>query len=63
MGCPSGCGGKKAQQASVAAPYDVKLPDGTTVTVENKAQERVERDKAFVRMRTQARRDGFRIQR
>lgn len=62
MACSS-CGGRKAQAASVAAPYDVKLPDGTTVRVENKAQERVERDKYYVRQRAQARADGFRIQR
>lgn len=57
------CGGKKAQAASVAAPYDVTLPDGTTVRVENKAQERVEKDKAYVRMRAQARQDGYRVRR
>lgn len=57
------CGGKKAQEASVASPYQVKLPDGTTVTVSNKAEERVERDKAFVRMRAQARKDGYRVTR
>jgi hypothetical protein len=62
MGCSS-CGGKKAQAASVATPYEVKLPDGTTVTVKNKAEERVERDKAWVRMRAQARRDGYRVSR
>lgn len=62
MGCSS-CGGKAAQAASVAKPYDVKLPDGTTVTVENKAQERVARDQAYVRMRAQARKDGYRVTR
>lgn len=62
MGCSS-CGGKKAQDASVSKPYDVKLPDGTTVTVSNKAEERVQRDQAFVRMRAQARKDGFRVTR
>jgi hypothetical protein len=55
------CGGKKAQAASVAAPYEVTLPDGKKVTVENKTQERVEMDKAWARMRLQAKKDGFRV--
>lgn len=57
------CGGSKAQAASVAAPYDATMPDGTVVRVENKAQERVEKDKAYVRMRAQARQDGFKVRR
>lgn len=62
MGCSS-CGSRAAQAASVAAPYDVKLPDGTTVRVENKAQERVERDKYYVRERAKNRERGFRVTR
>lgn len=57
------CGGSKAQAASVIAPYDAKMPDGTVVRVENKAQERVEKDKAYLRMREQARKDGYRVRR
>jgi hypothetical protein len=62
MGCTS-CGGAAAQAASVASPYTVKLPDGTTVTVKNKAEERVERDKAWVRMRAAARSGGYTVTR
>ena len=62
MGCSS-CGGRKAQEASVAAPYDLKLPDGSVVRVENKAQERVERDKYYVRERAKNRERGFRVTR
>lgn len=57
------CGGAKARAESVAAPYQVTLVDGTTVTVENKAQERVERDKAVVRLNAKAARDGYRLRR
>lgn len=62
MGCSS-CGGKAAQAASQNSPYQVKLPDGTTVTVNNKTEERVARDQAYVRMRAQARKDGYRVTR
>lgn len=57
------CGGSKAKAESVAAPYEVTLIDGTKVTVENKTQERVERDKAVVRMNAKAARDGYRLRR
>lgn len=57
------CGGAKAQAASVASPYEVKLPDGTTVTVKNKSEERVARDQAFVRMRAAARNGGYTVTR
>lgn len=57
------CGGSKAQQASVAAPYDATMPDGSVVRVENKAQERVERDKVWAKQRAQARKDGYRVSR
>jgi hypothetical protein len=57
------CGGAAAQAASVASPYNVKLPDGTTVTVKSKAEERVERDKAWVRMRKDARNGGYTVTR
>ena len=61
MGCPSGCG-SKGVQASVE-PYQVKLADGTTVTVTSKAQERAERDKAFVRVRAANRQAGYSVTR
>lgn len=60
MGC-STCGGKKSQAASVATPYEVTLPDGKKVTVSGKAEERVEMDKAWARMRLKAKRDGYRV--
>lgn len=51
MGC-STCGGAAAKAASVPSePYDYKLPDGTTVKVRNRTEERVARDQAYVRMR------------
>lgn len=59
MGCSS-CGGKKAQEASVAKPYEVELPDGTKKTVSGKAEERVEMDKAWARMRLK---NGYRVKR
>ena len=51
MGCAGGCGGSKSQAASVPAPYDYKLPDGTTVRVNNKTEEKAARDQCWVRMR------------
>lgn len=63
MGCPSGCGGKRAQAASVNSPYEVTLPDGKKVTVNNKREERVAMDQAWTRVRQQAARDGYRLKR
>lgn len=62
MGCSS-CGGKKAQAASVATPREVKMPDGKIVTVTSAAQERAERDQAWVRMRAEARAKGYTVKR
>lgn len=58
----STCGGAAAKAASVATPYDYKLPDGTTVQVKNKTEERVARDQAFVRMRAEGRK-GYTVTR
>jgi hypothetical protein len=55
------CGNRQAVSQATSTPYEVKLPDGTVMTVQNKAQERVERDKAFQRIREQNRRQGYRI--
>ena len=62
MGCSS-CGGKKAQAASVNEPYEVTLPTGKKVTVNNKREERVAMDQAWTAMRQQAAQDGYRVKR
>lgn len=60
MGCSS-CGSRSSQAST--EPYEIKLPDGSRVTVSNKAQERAERDKYFVRERARARQSGFTVTR
>lgn len=62
MGC-STCGGAKAQAASVATPREVKMPDGSMVTVTSLAQERAEKDKVWARMRAEARQRGYTVKR
>ena len=57
------CGGKKAQAASTNEPYEVTLPDGKKVTVNNKREERVAMDQAWARIRLKAQKDGFRLKR
>ena len=59
MGCAGGCGGAKAIKASSTEPREVKLPDGTTVTVTSMRQQQAEIDKAHQRMREAARRKGY----
>lgn len=55
------CGRSEAQAASVATPRQVKLPDGTTITVTSAAEERAEKDKVWVRMRAAARQRGYTV--
>lgn len=50
MGCAS-CG--KRAQAAAKYPYDAVMPDGTRVTVTSAEMERVERQKAKVRLEAQ----------
>lgn len=55
------CGNDAAKKASVPSePYDYKLPDGSTVKVRNKTEERVARDQAWARMRS-AGRPGYTV--
>lgn len=61
MGCSS-CGSARAAKAATY-PREATLPDGSTVTVTSAADERVQRQNAQARMRSQASERGYTVTR